>query len=110
MKSLFPSIRPLAAVLIISALTGCANMPGSQHMQHHPQSSPSQAPGPMSSGMSGGQSGMMMDRQAMCDMHEKMMSAKTPEERRAMMNERMKDMSPEMMQKQMEMMQEQCKR
>jgi hypothetical protein len=38
-----------------------------------------------------------------------MMSARTPEERSAMMNERMKNMSPEMRQRYMEMMQQQCR-
>ena len=38
----------------------------------------------------------MTDMKAMCDIHRKMMSANTPEERRAMMNEHMKNMPPEM--------------
>jgi len=37
-----------------------------------------------------------------------MMRASTPEERRAMMDERMKNMSPEMIQKHRDMMQAQC--
>jgi hypothetical protein len=43
----------------------------------------------------------------MCAMHEKMISAKTPEERQALMAEHMKSMPPEMMQRHMEMMQSQ---
>ncbi|QAU35955.1 hypothetical protein EKL02_03495 [Janthinobacterium sp. 17J80-10] len=52
--------------------------------------------------------GMMMsdaEMKSMCEMHEKMMGAKTPEERRSMMTEHMKTMSPETMKKHMEMMQ-----
>lgn len=50
------------------------------------------------------------DMMAMCsDMYEKMMSAKTPEERRAMMQKHMKSMPPDMMRTHMAMMQEQMK-
>lgn len=47
--------------------------------------------GPMGRGM------MMSDAEmkSMCDMHEKMMGAKTPEERRAMMTEHMGTQTPE---------------
>ena len=55
------------------------------------------SPGTMS--MMGG------DMAAMCDVHTKMMSAKTPEERRALMAEHMKTMSPDMMKRHMAMMQ-----
>ena len=99
MNSTFPFTKPLAAVLVMLALTGCATGQDAQHRQHHPQATTPQAPGTMSSGSSGEQMGMM-DMKSMCDMHQKMMSAKTPEERRAMMDERMKNMSPEMMQQQ----------
>ena len=49
----------------------------------------------------------MMDMQAMCDMHKKMMSGKTPAQAQAMMDEHMKSMSPEMRQR-MQMMHAQC--
>lgn len=52
---------------------------------------------------------MKMNMMAMCDTHRRMMGATTPEERKAMMDERMKNMSPEMMQKHMDMMQQRCK-
>lgn len=108
MNSIFSSIRPLAAVFGMVALTSCAAVQDDQYGQHHSESAVSQPSGAMSSGSSGDQMGMM-DMKTMCDMHQKMMSARTPEERSAMMNENMKNMSPEMMQKQMEMMQEKCK-
>jgi len=67
--------------------------------------------------MGGGQGGMMgqggaagqMDMKSMCEMRDRMRNARTPEERSAMMNERMKNMSPEMRQRYMEMMQQQCR-
>lgn len=116
MKPIFSCAGPLAAVFAVVTLAGCASLQDAQHQQHHPQASASQGPGTgtmgpgmMSSGPSGNQMGTM-DMKTMCEMHEKMMSAKTPEERAAMMNEQMKNMPPEMMQKHMQMMQEQCKR
>ena len=68
-------------------------------------------------GQGSGQMGMMgqggaagqMDMKSMCEMHDRMKNARTPEERSAMMDERMKNMSPEMRQRHMEMMQQQCK-
>lgn len=62
-------------------------------------------------GMMGGGAGQMgmMDKKSMCEMHDKMMSGKTPAERTAMMDDRMKNMSPEERQKHMEMMKQQCK-
>ena len=94
-------------MLLASLLAGCATNQDAQHQVHHPDTAASQPSAPMSQGDSGGQMGMM-DMQAMCEKHKKMMSA-TPEERQAMMDDRMKTMSPEMMQKHMQMMQEQCK-
>ncbi len=50
---------------------------------------------------------MMSDAQmtSMCDMHMKIMNAKTPEERKALMAEHLKSMPPEMKQYHLEMMQ-----
>jgi hypothetical protein len=44
----------------------------------------------------------------MCEMHRKEMAARTPQERQAMMEERMKSMTPEMRQR-MQAMMEQCR-
>lgn len=107
MKPIFSSVGIFTVALAIAALMGCA---ADQYAQHHPNAAASQATEAMSSGSGSADEKMnMMDMKAMCDMYQKMMSAKTPEERRAMMNERMKNMSPEMMQKHMDMMQAQCK-
>lgn len=118
MKPITPFSNLFPAVLFALALAGCATAQDAGHSQHHPQASTSQAPGPMGpgpmgpgamgSGSSGNQMGMM-DMKSMCAMHQQMMSAKTPEEQRAIMDEHMRGMSPEMMQKHMEMMQQHCK-
>lgn len=109
MKSISVVAGPLAAVLAVAALTACATGQDITQKEGYAGSSPSMAtPGAMMSGSSSGQPGMM-DRQSMCDMHAKMMSGRTPEERQAMMNEHMGGMSPEMREQRMRMMQQQCK-
>lgn len=108
MKLLRLPAGPVTAVFLIMALTGCTTNLDAQHRQHHPDSATSQAPGTMDGGTASEQRSTM-DMKAMCDMHQKMMSAKTPEERKAMMDGHMKNMTPEMMQKHMEMMQSNCK-
>lgn len=58
-------------------------------------------------GMMGGGKGMMMsdaDMKSMCEMHEQMMRAKTPDEQRAVMAEHMKKMPPEIRHRYMERM------
>lgn len=96
-----------AAIVAVMAMGGCATTKEAEHSQHHPDTSTAQPEGMMSPGASGEQKAMM-DMKAMCDMHKKMMSAKTPEEQKAMMDERMKSMSPEMSKKHKAMMEE-CK-
>lgn len=68
-------------------LAGCATGPNAtEHAAHHPPGAAAQAPGkPMP-----GQMGSMM--KSMQDMHDKMMAARTPEERAALMKEHMKVM------------------
>lgn len=97
-------------VLAITALVGCATGQDAQHKQHHPDAATSRTPVATGTGPGSADDQMKMtDMKAMCDMHRKMMSTNIPEERRAMMDERMKNMSPEMMQKHMEQMQATCK-
>lgn len=123
MKRFFQKTSSLIAVLAAAAaLAGCAanqTQPktGDEHKEHHPAGAvaqPSGGMGMMGQG-GGGQMGMMgqgggqMDMKSMCTMHDRMKNARTPEERGAMMDERMKGMSPEMRQRHMEMMQQQCK-
>jgi hypothetical protein len=127
MKPIFRSAGSFVAILIAAtALTGCAASQEQDHVQHHPEGASATSPGGMGRGGSTGQKGMMggadgqmgmmgrdrtgekMDMKSMCEMHNKMMSSKTPQERTAMMDDHMKSMSPEMRQQHMEMMQ-QCK-
>lgn len=49
-----------------------------------------------------------MDMQSMCEMHQTMMSGKSPAEQQALMQEHMKSMAPEKRQR-MEAMHEQCR-
>jgi hypothetical protein len=99
-------------ILIASAaLSGCAGLK-EQHEQHHTEAASAGSQGTMGrGGPGGGQMGMMgnMDMKSMCEMHDRMMNAKTPEERSAMMNEHMKNMPPEMRERQIEMMRQQCR-
>lgn len=124
----------IAVFAVAAALTGCAanqTQPQTkattqeEHKAHHPESEAAQPSskagqrgGSGSMGMmgqgGGGQMGMMgqagqMDMKSMCEMHDRMKATRTPAERSAMMDERMKNMSPEMRQRHMEMMQQQCK-
>lgn len=108
----------MAVFVAAAALTGCAAMK-EEHEQHHPETAAQDTSGRMGRGGSTEQMGMMgggaggqmgmMDKKSMCEMHEKMMTTKTPAERTAMMDEHMKNMSPEERQKHMEMMKQQCK-
>ena len=71
--------------------------------------------GMMGQGGQMGQGGMMMgqggqmDMKSMCAMHERMKSARTPQERSAMMDQYMTNMTPEMRQRHMEMLERQCR-
>ena len=89
------SIRTLAALCGVAFIAACATAtepagaPGSaakadEHAAHHPAGAASAPPAAATS---------MQDRmKAMREMHGKMMSAKTPEERQALMAEHMKAM------------------
>lgn len=108
MKAKFSYAMPAALVLAAITLTACVTDPAAQtrHRQHHPDAAVTQGKMGMGAGPMG--KGMMMsdaEMKSICDMHEKMMGAKTPEERRSLMTEHMKTMSPETMKKHMEMMQ-----
>lgn len=106
MKTIFTAATPLAAILAIATLSACSTARGD--LQGQQSSSGSSATGAMMERSSGGAMGMM-DKESTCSMYKNMMSARTPAERQAMMDERMKGMSPEMQQRHLEMMQQQCK-
>jgi hypothetical protein len=78
------SIRPFVTLSVAALLTACAsatNKPADEHAAHHPQASASAPAAEMAPRM-----------MAMQDMHEKMMNAKTPAERQALMADHMKAM------------------
>lgn len=89
MQSLSLRVAAAAALLAMSALAGCETGQRQRQMDHGGMAMPAGGAGMASSDMS-----------AMCaGMHDKMMAAKSPEERRALMQEHMKSMSPEMQQR-----------
>jgi hypothetical protein len=110
MKSKFKFASWFAAIVAAMAMTGCATSQDPAHSEHHPDTSSAQPARIMSQSAPGDQMAMMdmKDMKAMCDMHKKMMTGKTPDEQKTMMDERMKSMSPELMNKHMAMM-EKCK-
>jgi len=67
---------------------------------------PQSGPGYMQGGT--GQMGVA-DQETLCSTYRRMMAARTPEERQAMMDQPMRSMSPEMQQRHLQMMAEQCK-
>jgi hypothetical protein len=109
MKRLHTSTRMILALVATTALTACADQGG---MMTGGRVGPygSSMGGGMMSGSSGGPMGMMQsDTKSMCEMYGQITHARSPEERAAMMDERMKGMSPEMKQQQMQMMEQRCK-
>lgn len=110
---------PLLSTLALAAvLAGCAQTTTSPDtMPRHggPGDGPGgpmgmNAPASTSAGSSAaGATGTPEQRQAMCDLNERMMAARTPEERQALQERYMQGMSPEMRERHMEMMRERCR-
>jgi hypothetical protein len=120
MRSAF--VLALAAALS----TGTLAQSDKDHAAHHPEGASAPAAKPTSKAAPAAPAQMDMQMKSMHEMHEKMMAAKTPEERQALMSEHMKSMqggmammgqmkapdakggsksmSPEMMGKRMDMM------
>jgi hypothetical protein len=115
----------LALALAAAFSTGVLAQSDKEHAAHHPEgaSAPAASPAPGAGAATPAQMDMQM--KSMQLMHEKMMAAKTPEERQALMSEHMKSMhggmammgqmkppsdkgaksmTPEMMSKRMDMM------
>lgn len=88
------------AIICTLALTsvGAVAQTDAEHTQHHPQASASKPaskaskPAAPSSAAKDAMGGMDNSMKTMRDMHEKMVAAKTPEERKALMAEHMKAM------------------
>ncbi|NRR28929.1 hypothetical protein HSX11_01910 [Oxalobacteraceae bacterium] len=89
------------------ALAGCVTSQPPGHPSHHSSKAEAQPSATMEGGGAGARMGMM-DKTAMCEKHKKMMSGKTPDEQKAMLEERMKSMPPEMKEKHLAMMREKC--
>jgi hypothetical protein len=106
MKLTSPFSRLITSILLAVALTGCASNQGAQHKGHTSDAATSKAPESMG-GVPAGNQLSMMDMKTMCDRHTRMMSGKTPDEKKMMLDQHMKAMSPEMRQKHMAMM-EKC--
>lgn len=99
MKTTSRSLRWIAPGILLIALGGCAMG------QHGMMGSP--GPGGRGMGAAGGATPLMMDMQAMCEMHRASMAGKSPAQRQAMMQEFMKSAAPEMRGR-MQAMHEQC--
>jgi hypothetical protein len=88
-------VRPFAFVTATLVLaTAALAAPEDEHKAHHPADAASAAPATPSGkpGMGPGPAAMQAHMKTMQAMHEKMMGAKTPEERHALMAEHMKTM------------------
>jgi len=87
----------LVGICIASASLSVMAQTADEHKAHHPAGSTSPAPSqmkaaakPTGAGQMAGMAKMDEQMKAMQAMHEKMMAAKTPEERQALMDEHMK--------------------
>lgn len=101
---LISSRMRLAAIpILLAALTGCAAFSGEGRHANQTTTGAYDGRGGMQS-----QQGMMMDMQAMCDMHKQQMVGKSSQERQAMTDEHMRSMPPEMRNR-MQSMMRQCR-
>lgn len=90
-------MRSVLVLALASALsTGVPAQTDPEHAAHHPAGASAPAaeavPGPGPNGRPTTPAQMDMQMKSMQKMHEKMMAAKTPEERQALMSEHMKSM------------------
>lgn len=120
-------IRHVSRVLALAALlSGCAAqtgqspdyVPGQGGPGYGPQGPMGRnavpegpAPGESSAGgsASAGTTGSQDNQQAMCELHQRFMAARTREEREALMDRYMQGMSPEMRERHRQMMWERCR-
>ena len=120
-------MRPVFVLALAAALsTDALAQSDKEHAVHHPEGASASAAKATSKAAAAAPAQMDMQMKSMQEMHQKMMAAKTPEERQALMTEHMKSMqggmammgqmkapdakgggksmSPEMMGKRMDMM------
>lgn len=113
--------RHLLVVFALAVLGGCAAQGGHSPDYVPRQGGPGYGPrGPMgqdavpgtpSAGgsASAGATGSAEGQRGMCDMHQRIMAARTREERQALLDQSMHGMSPEMRERHMQMMWERCR-
>ncbi|GGI16939.1 hypothetical protein [Oxalicibacterium faecigallinarum] len=108
MKFIPPVFKRIGVVVLVLGLAGCAAATDTQqHTDHHPGAKAGST-SPMGGMMDGCKMGAM-DMKSVCEMHSKMMTEKTPQEHKAMMEAHHGKMSAEDMQKHMDMMKEKCR-
>jgi len=89
-------------VFVAALLTACQSW-----QAHAPEHPPPHRGAGMGAGVSGEHMGMQ-GHQDMCTLHQQMMSAHTPEERQAMMEQAMPGMPREERERHLQMMQQRC--
>jgi hypothetical protein len=102
-------------LLLAGALAGCQSWQAGAPAQTHPPphrgvgagAGPSGTMGSTGSGT--GEEPGIGDQHAMCEMSRRIMGARTPEERQALMDQNMPGMSPELREQHVQMMSEQCR-
>jgi hypothetical protein len=101
-------------LLLAGVLAGCQSWQERAPAQVHPPAHRGSATGAGSSGATGstgsgtGEETGRGDQRATCDTSRRIMGARTPAERQALMDQNMPDMSPELREQHLQMMLRQC--
>ncbi len=106
-------MKTMFVVLVAGALTACQSWQPRGPEQPPPQRGVGTGAGSSGSAGSGTAAGSgehmgMQGQQDMCKLHQQMMSARTPEERQAIMEQAMPDMPRESRERHLQMMQQMC--
>ena len=106
-------MNTMFVVLVAGALTACQSWQARGPEQPPPQRGVGTGAGSSGSAGSGTAAGSgehmgMQGQQDMCKLHQQMMSARTPEERQAIMEQAMPDMPRESRERHLQMMQQMC--
>jgi hypothetical protein len=105
-------------LLLAGTLTGCQSWPGRAPAQGSPPPHRGVGTGAGSSGAMGsgtasgagtGEEARMGGQQAACDLTRRIMGARSPEERQAMIEQSMPNMSQQSRERHLQMMREQCR-
>jgi hypothetical protein len=101
-------------LLLAGVLAGCQSWQARAPAQAHPPAHRGPATGAGSGGTAGstgsgtGEEPGAGDQRAMCEMSRRIMGARTPAERQALMDQNMPGMSPELREQHLRMMLQQC--